>query len=125
MYTPKFRISIPENREDSIDEERRDTAELKIYTDGSGYDGNAGASAVIYRNGTTHEYKSLKLHLGRLTRHTTYEAEAVGALLATWLLQSTPGSAWCLASLYTDSQAFLRSLTKCTASSGRYLVDAF
>jgi len=125
MYTPKFKISIPETREDSIDAEERDTAEFKIYTDGSGYNRNTGTSAVLYRNRTTHEYKSLKFHLGRLSRHTTYEAEAVSALLATWLLQSMPGLAWHPSSLYTDSQAFLRSLTKCTAGSGHYLVDTF
>jgi ribonuclease HI len=124
-HTLRFRTLISETREDSIDAEKNDMSDYKIFTDGSGYDGNTGASAVLYKRGVEHEVKSLKYHLGSLTKHTTYEAEAVGALLATWLIHSIQGPARPSISLYTDSQAFIRSSTKRTSGSVRYLVDAF
>jgi len=124
-YTPRFRTHIPTTREDSIEVEKNDKSDYRIYTDGSGHDGKAGAAAVLYKKGAAHEQKSLQFHLGNLTRHTTYEAEVIGAILATWLLHSTPGSARSTVSIYSDNQAFIRSSTRRATGPGRYLVDAF
>jgi len=96
-----------------------------VYSDGSGYEGKIGAAAVLYKRGTTQELSTLKYHLGDHTRHTTYEAEAVGAILATWLLQRIPDLAWSSASIYTDNQALIRSSTKRATNSGHYLAEAF
>jgi len=124
-YTPSFKISIPETREDSIKAEQEDPSIYKIFTDGSGHNGKVGASAVLYKKGETQEHKSLKFHLGMLTEHTTYEAEAVGAILATWLLRSLPSSTLSPTNLYTDSQAFIRSTIRRATGSGHYLIKAF
>src|SRR6266700_7175746 len=123
-HTPHFKTLIHDTREDSIDTEARDTPDIKIFTDGSGHNGEVGASAVLYKKGEPHEHSSLTLHLGKLTEHTTYEAEAVGALLATWLLRSIPSYAQLSATIYTDNQALIRSLSKRTSRSGHYIVDA-
>jgi len=82
MYTPHFKTSIPETREESIAAEKNDTSVYTAYSDGSGHDGKVGAAAVLYKKGISQEINSLKYHLGDLTKHTTYEAEAVGGILA-------------------------------------------
>ena len=53
--------------------------------DGSGYKGNAGAAAVLLRDDKPP--KTLRYHLGPLTRNTTFEAEAVALNLGLKLLK--------------------------------------
>lgn len=88
-----YTMYIANNREASMEDERHDTLELSIYTDGSGYKGKIGAAAVMYRKGTIEPIRILHYHLGSKDRHTTFEGEAVGSLLAAWMLQKTPSSA--------------------------------
>jgi ribonuclease HI len=118
-----YKTYIHDNCEDSINAEAQDTPDIKIFTEGSGYDGKVGASAVLYRKGEHNEHSSLTLHLGKLTEHTTYEAEVAGAILATWLLCSIPGHAHLSVIIYTDNQALIRSLPKCTSGPGHYLTN--
>jgi len=60
-------------------------ADVRVYSDGSGMDGDIGAATVLYRNG---EMKAiLKRHLGSEDRHTVFEAEVVGLSLAAELIQ--------------------------------------
>jgi hypothetical protein len=54
-----------------------DKADVKVFADGSGIDGNVGAAAVLYKNGKC--TRSLRYQLGTLEEHTTYKAEAVGS----------------------------------------------
>lgn len=63
-------------------------ATYKIYSDGLGQNGQAGAAAVLMIGDDKTLAKTLRYHLGPLTQHTTYEAEAVGAVLATHLMKS-------------------------------------
>jgi ribonuclease HI len=56
---------------------------------------------------------------------TTYEMEVVGIILAMWIIRNIPSSSHTMISLYTDSQAFLRSITKCATGPSHYLVEAF
>jgi ribonuclease HI len=102
-----------------------DTSDYKIYTDGSGHNGKVGASAVLYKKGEPQVIRSLSFHLGNLTQHTVNDAETVGALLAAWLIRTTPGYAQFSFSVFTDNQSLVRSLTKRSSGSGRYLVDYF
>lgn len=81
-----FETEIKESREDSIAAEKADKAEIKIYTDGSGYEGGAGAAAVMYRNNSANP-EILRYHLGDLKDHSTYESEIVGLILAVWLIR--------------------------------------
>lgn len=66
-------------------EETEHNTEVKIYTDGSGYEGNIGASAVLFNGGK--KEGELRFHLGTDKEHTIYEGELVGIILANHLLQ--------------------------------------
>ena len=83
-----------------------DDAVLKIYTDGSGQDGMAGAAAVLYKDGTA--MKALRYQLGPLEWHTTYEAELVGMLLGVWMVRHETEVG--MASIKADSQAAIQAL---------------
>ncbi|KAF9441569.1 hypothetical protein P691DRAFT_683477, partial [Macrolepiota fuliginosa MF-IS2] len=74
--------SIAETREDPMREEQMDNSRYKIYSDGSGQDGRVGVAAILLEEGNLRPTKTLQFHLGTTAEHTTYEAEAVGALLA-------------------------------------------
>jgi hypothetical protein len=50
QHAPNW-IWIATDRKTAIDEEERDNMDIRIYTDGSGYKGNVGAGAVLYRHG--------------------------------------------------------------------------
>ncbi|CAG8624840.1 14744_t:CDS:2, partial [Acaulospora colombiana] len=60
--------------------------DIMVYSDGSGFDGQIGAAAVMYRNGRL--TKHLQYHLGPITEHTVYEGELIGILLALELLKT-------------------------------------
>jgi len=51
--TPKwnsaFKIRIPSSKEQAMEEEIRDSAYVRLYSDGSGIEGNIGTAAVLYR----------------------------------------------------------------------------
>jgi hypothetical protein len=79
-----FSTDIAESREASKEGDRDDRADVKVYADGSGAEGGAGAAAVLYKGGR--RTAALRYHLGSLADHTTYEAEAVGVTLALELL---------------------------------------
>ena len=51
--------------------------------------------------------------------------ETVSALLAAWLICTTPGYARFSFSIFTDNQSLVRSLMKHSSGSGHYLVDYF
>lgn len=121
-YKRVFSTKIAETKEDSIKEEGKDEADIRIYTDGSGYEGNVGAAAVLYRKGVEEPEETLRFHLGPLTRHTTYEGEAVGSILAAWMLQGRPEVGKATVTSYTDSQAFIRSTGARKTKPGQYLV---
>ena len=50
-HSPRFQTSIQETRELSIEQEDSDTANFKVYSDGSGFEGGIGAAAVLYKKG--------------------------------------------------------------------------
>lgn len=89
-YRTAFSTAIASSKEESIKDEEKDDSDIRIYTDGSGFEGNAGAAAVLYRKGSDEPEKVLRLHLGTLKKHTTFEGEAVGSILAAWMLQGRP-----------------------------------
>ena len=43
--------------------------------------------------------------MGSLDKHNVYEAEAMGAILALWILENTPATVGKTVSLYIDNQA--------------------
>ena len=76
-----FTATIAESKEELIKEEAKDNSDIKIYTDGSGFEGSVGAAAVLYRKGVEELEKILRFHLGSLKKHTMFKGEAVGSIL--------------------------------------------
>jgi len=120
-----FTIRITESREESMKIEEEDNSDFRIYTDGSGHDNRVGAAAVMYRNGAPHPIKTLRLYLGTLSEHTTYEGEATGGILAMWLIKHHPGVRGKRVTMYTDSQAFLQGLDRRKGKPAQHLVQTF
>ena len=87
-------LIIPTLVEESADHASCCTAELKLYSDGSGTEGGAGAAAALYKVGQ--ESRVLTYCLGMLEDHTTFEAEAIGLSLALhmiWLARHASSAA--------------------------------
>lgn len=119
---PKFPIRVAISREDSIKYEKEDPADFRVYSDGSGIDGDVGAAAVLYKKGQFTPINTLKFFIGPSSKHNTYEAEAIGAILATKLLSDCPDTIGKKASLYIDNQSILASLKNPKATSGQHLI---
>ncbi|KAJ3492820.1 hypothetical protein NLJ89_g11157 [Agrocybe chaxingu] len=124
-YRPQFETEIASSKEEAIEIEAADDAEIKIYTDGSCHEGKVGAAAVLYLKGRTEPSRTLYYHLGADTEYGSKEAEAVGCILGVWLLRGSNHVGRLPISLYTDSQAFIRQTTSRTPKSGSYLQDKF
>ena len=106
----QYTMKIAKTREDSILYESQDTADYKIFSDGSGHDDGLGAAAILYRKGRARPVKSLKIYLGPLTKHNAFKAEVVGAILAVWIIKNSPKTIGKKISLYVDNQATIMSM---------------
>ena len=120
----QFSTKIEPDREDSIRYELRDDADYKIFSDGSGQDNGIGAAAILYKKNRARPLKLLQYYLGTPTEHNTYEAEAVGALLALWLIRTTPETLGKKVSLYIDNQSVIIAAITMKASSGQHLLNS-
>jgi ribonuclease HI len=120
----RFTTTKAASRKESIRAEATDEADFKIFTDGSGIDNEIGAAAVLYRKGRMMSARRIKAYLGHSSEHNTYEAEAVGIILATWLIRQHPKTAGKKVTIYTDNQAVLSAITDVKKSSGQYLIQA-
>jgi hypothetical protein len=72
-------------KEKAKEEDLRDELMIKVYTDGSGYEGQIGAAAVLYHNGILKSKR--RMRLGSIKKHTVYEGEGVGMILGLELLR--------------------------------------
>ena len=81
-----------------------------------------GAAAVLYKKGQVEPVKSVQKYIGPAREHNTYEAEAVGGILAMWLIKSTPEISRKTVSFYIDNQSLIHSLHRPKATSGQHLV---
>jgi hypothetical protein len=50
-WEPDLTIWITDNKEQAKEEEEADGSQVKVYTYGSGYKGQVGVGAVLYRDG--------------------------------------------------------------------------
>lgn len=121
----RHKITISKTRKESIEAEKRDEADFKIYTDGSNFNGGVGAAAVMYRKGFPRPIKQLKAHLGETEEHNSYEAETVGGILAMHLINTSPDTQRKTVSIYVDCQAFIKASTHPRASSTQHLLQNF
>jgi hypothetical protein len=121
--TRKFTTITDTSREESIRQEKADIAYFRVYSDGSGFNGGIGAAAILYRKGRATPLRKLKFFLGPPTKHNTYEAEAIGAILAMHLINNVPSTVGKKVSLYIDNQSILSSLRGTKATSGQHLIN--
>lgn len=119
-YKRKFATEIARSREELLENDTDSPATIKIYTDGSGYKGNAGAAAVLMRE--ARPPITLKYHLGPLTRNTTYEAEAVAVTLGLQLLlkEQLPKDI----RLSLDNQGVIMASASRKQRKSQYILDA-
>ncbi|KNZ72374.1 hypothetical protein J132_03465 [Termitomyces sp. J132] len=80
-----FEMTIAETKKESLIFDKANTAQVRIYTDGSGYKGNAEVAAVLLKDNNMP--KTLHYHLGPLTRNTSFKVEAVALNLGLHLLK--------------------------------------
>jgi len=80
---------------------------------------------VLYKKGQVRPVNQLKAYLGPMTKHNTYEGEAVGGILVLWLICITIETVLKAISLYVDNQAFIKASVKPKATPGQYLIRDF
>ena len=95
---------------------------IQVYSDGSGYKGQIGVAAVLFREGKTP--RTLQYHLGTENEHTVFEAEQVGLTLAARLIATEQDLTFPL-SISVDNQASIRSGESFQSCPGSYLADCF
>ena len=117
-----FLTRIPRDKGDAIKEQRQLKEDIQIFTDGSGFNGGIGASAVLFRNGK--ESRSLRYYLGPEDEHTVYEAEVVGLTLAIQLLATEQAPKY-PASIFADNQAAIRVAEQQDARGSQFLARQF
>lgn len=128
-WIPGMVVRIAKDKETAIKEEADDTALIKIYSDGSGYKGGVGASAVMYRDGGRHgrTTRSLTAYLGTEEEQTVYVGELAGELMDLHLLATEkpgPTGLGLRVSVYVDNQASLLALDSIKPKSGGFIADA-
>ena len=97
-------MEIPASRVAAIEAAQAVQADVKVFSDGLGIDGNIGAATVLYKNG---EVKSiLRKQLGSADRHTVFEAEVVCLSLAAELVIAESNVP--MAVIRSDSQVAIR-----------------
>jgi ribonuclease HI len=111
-------ITIPENKEASIQMEADAEETIRVYTDGSSHKGKVGAAAVLRRPGKPD--RILRAHLGEERHHTVYEAELVGILLGLHLIMTEKYvRAKCV--IGADNQASVQALRTDLTSPGQHI----
>lgn len=106
-YKMVFSTIIPPNKDAAFEEAERlnTTLPIRIYCDGSGFEGGIRASVVMYHG--DQEKMTLIYHLGSTTEHTVYGAEGVGISLAMHMLLKLNRQILDTTLIGTDSQALV------------------
>jgi ribonuclease HI len=120
-YVKNFQTHIASTSEAAIkeDAELENNTDIRIYSDGSGYKGKAGAAATLYRG--NNRPRTLQYCLGKLTEHTVYEAEAMGVTLGLHLLRKEVAPKQ--SSISIDNQAVINATDIKQARPSHYLID--
>jgi ribonuclease HI len=122
-YIPSFTTHMEENKIAALLKAHLDFVNypISVYSDGSGFEGGIGASAVLFIDGN--ESTALRFHLGSEKQHTVYEAEIVGLTLSLHLLTNLQRQLRQSTILGTDSQAAIKALDNQRPHAARYLLD--
>ena len=111
---------IPESKDQAETRELNNEADIRVYSDGSGYEGGVGAAAVLYRGFRL--MKTLWCYLGTLDEHTVYEGKCVAMMLGLELIRREMG--WVLeVTMGVDNQAAIMGTGMGKPAPGSYIVD--
>jgi ribonuclease HI len=113
---------VPSTREDAIADAKDipDSHAYRLYTDGSGYEGHAGAAAVLLRY--QEHIATLRFHLGPLTEHTVHEAEGVALTMGLhllWQQQNLRGNI----DIGIDNQAIITGVGRLRHGAGSHIIS--
>ncbi|KAJ8468306.1 hypothetical protein ONZ45_g17291 [Pleurotus djamor] len=114
-------IVIPKTREDSKANEKQSEADHRIYVDGSGFAGNAAGAMVRYKSNDT-EANTSSFTLGPLAGYTTFDAEAIGLLLAADEIRKERLSG--SIAIFMDNKSVIQRLQTGKRGTGQYILDA-
>jgi len=116
---------IAKTEKEARKDEKDDTADLKIYSDGSGLEGYIGASAVLFRGGI--ERRTRRFRLGKEEFHEVYDGEGVGILMSFSLARlegRAMGRTLQRVSIYVDNEAAIRAMQMRRPGPSHYIWDA-
>jgi len=100
-----FTTHLSASKEELVEQEAADNSVIQVYADSSRLDGNVGAAAVLFRTQSVNPDKTLWFKLGSDRDYSVKDAEAVGCVLAFWLLKDENQLSISPISIYTDSQS--------------------
>lgn len=89
-----------------------------MYTDGSGIDGQVGAAAILYKNGTIKSRR--RMRLGSIKHHTVYEGEGVGMILGLELMREERHLEG-MVSMGVDNMAAISAMQSIKPKAGHYI----
>jgi hypothetical protein len=122
-YIAAFKCYIGSSKERALEaiEDIERSHLVQVFSDGSGFEGGVGASAVLFINNRV--AKVLHFHLGSKKEHTVYEAEGVGIAMALHMLKTSNRKLSRPLSICSDSQALLKALCNQRPHVGHYILD--
>jgi len=118
-WHPVFLVQIPGSKEAVVEAAKSVDADVRAYSDGSGFNGGIGVSVVLYRNSM--EKAILRAHLSSEASHTVFEAEVLRISLVVKLISKETGM--CMVMIGSDSQAAIRATRNTKGAPGHHLVD--
>ena len=119
-WKTKLERRITDTKEKAIAEEKTDTADIKVYMDGSGFEGKVGAAAVLQRKGGR-GWRTRRLGIGKAEQHEVFEGETAGLALAMDMVREEKRVRE--VSVYTDNQAAITATGTDTPGSARHIVE--
>ena len=93
-----------------------------MYSDGSGYNNEVGAAAVMYKKGRLTHTDQRQYYIGPRKEHNMYEAEIIGTIIGIWMISILNLPADAKVSLYTDNSSLVKAVKKDKSTSGQHLV---
>ena len=123
-YKTPFSLTIPSSKDAvlALAQLTDFTAPVRVYSDGSSFEGGIGASAILYLKDRL--IKMLRFYLGTGHEHTVYEAEGVGLVMGLHLLSTLHSRFTHPTILGSDSQAAIRALDNQRPHPSHYIIDS-
>jgi hypothetical protein len=121
-WEPNLALRIADSKEQAKDEDGEDRAWVKVYTDGSGFEGQVGAAAVLYKDGIIKSKR--RMRLGPIRHHTVYEGEGVGMILGLELIREEQQVSG-LVPMGVDNMSAIVATHSIRPGPGHYLWDLF